>query len=49
MVPFADILSGKVAPPDGSEPFLAAVRKYATQARDQGSVTTPETTTQTSQ
>jgi SH3 domain-containing YSC84-like protein 1 len=30
MVPFADILGGKVPPPDGSEPFLAAVKKYAT-------------------
>ena len=41
MVPFATILSGKVAPPSGSEPFLAAVRKYATQAREQGSLNTP--------
>jgi len=30
MVPFADILGGKVPPPDGSEPFLSAVKKYAT-------------------
>lgn len=42
MVPFTDILSGKVPPPDGSEPFLAAVRKYATQAREQGALTTPD-------
>ena len=41
MVPFATILSGKVPPPDGSEPFLAAVRKYARQSREQGSLTTP--------
>jgi SH3 domain-containing YSC84-like protein 1 len=41
MVPFATILSGRVAPPTGSEPFLAAVRKYATQAREQGSLNTP--------
>jgi SH3 domain-containing YSC84-like protein 1 len=40
MIPFATVLSGKVNPPDGSEPFLAAVRKYAQQAREQGSVTT---------
>jgi len=40
MIPFATVLSGKVNPPDGSEPFLAAVRKYAEQAREQGSVTT---------
>lgn len=41
MVPFATILSGKVSPPSGSEPFLAAVRKYASQAREQGSLKTP--------
>lgn len=41
MVPFATILNGKVSPPEGSEPFLAAVRKYATQAREQGSLNTP--------
>lgn len=42
MVPFNEILSGKVPPPNGSEPFLAAVRKYATQAREQGSLTMPQ-------
>ena len=36
MVPFGDILSGKVAAPSESEPFLAAVKKYSTQAREQG-------------
>jgi len=41
MVPFATILNGRVNPPDGSEPFLAAVRKYAGQAREQGSLSTP--------
>lgn len=41
MVPFATILSGKVAPPNGSEPFLAAVRKYSTQAREQGELNPP--------
>src|SRR6266853_3592268 len=41
MVPFATILSGKVDPPYGSEPFFAAVKKYSTQAREQGSVTPP--------
>jgi lipid-binding SYLF domain-containing protein len=43
MVPFADILGGKVAPPEGSEPFLSTVKKYAsqTQTKEQGSVTTP--------
>jgi len=39
--PFADILGGKVPPPTGSEPFLAAVKKYSTQAREQGRVTEP--------
>jgi lipid-binding SYLF domain-containing protein len=40
-IPFAEILSGKVAPPAGSEPFLAAVKKYSTQAREQGEVEKP--------
>lgn len=43
MVPFNEILNGTVAPPNGSEPFLAAVRKYADQAREQGSLNTPST------
>jgi SH3 domain-containing YSC84-like protein 1 len=30
-VPFSDILEGKTKAPDSSEPFLAAVRKYAGQ------------------
>lgn len=42
MVPFNEILSGKVPPPNGSEPFLAAVRKYATQAREQGTLIMPQ-------
>jgi lipid-binding SYLF domain-containing protein len=33
MIPFARILSGKVAPPEGSHDFLAAIRKYSEQAR----------------
>jgi lipid-binding SYLF domain-containing protein len=40
-IPFADVLSGKIAPPAGSEPFLAAVKKYSTQAREQGEVAKP--------
>ncbi len=40
-VPFADILGGKIAPTQGSEPFLAAVRKYSRQAREQGEVKAP--------
>src|SRR4029077_5074332 len=39
--PFAEILNGKVAPPAESAPFLAAVKKYSTQAREQGSVNEP--------
>ncbi len=41
MVAFTEILSGKVETPNGSEPFLSAVKKYAAQARTQGSVAPP--------
>jgi SH3 domain-containing YSC84-like protein 1 len=41
MIPFATILNGKISPPEGSEPFLAAVRKYASQAREQGNLNMP--------
>ncbi len=41
MVPFQDILHGKVAPPEGSAPFLAAVRRYSIQAKDQAANTSP--------
>lgn len=34
MVPFAVILNGKVAPPEGSHEFLAAIRKYSEQAHN---------------
>jgi len=34
MVPFAEILNGKVSPPPSAEPFLTAVRKYAGQAQE---------------
>ena len=33
-MPFSDILNGKVRPTNSSEPFLAAVRKYASQAKE---------------
>ena len=33
MVPFGDILTGKVAVPKGAEQFVAAVRKYAAEAK----------------
>jgi SH3 domain-containing YSC84-like protein 1 len=39
MVPFADILSGKVPPPRGTHSFLAAVAKYSRQSK--GEATTP--------
>jgi len=35
MVPFETILNGEVPAPEGSESFLAAVRKYSRQAKDQ--------------
>jgi SH3 domain-containing YSC84-like protein 1 len=41
MIPFEEILDGKVAPPASSEPFLTAVRKYSGQAREQGESTAP--------
>lgn len=40
MIPFAAILSGKVAPPAGSGGFLAAVNKYSRQSKNQGSLGT---------
>jgi len=41
MVPFSDILNGQVATADGSEPFLAAVKKYTHQASVQGRANQP--------
>jgi lipid-binding SYLF domain-containing protein len=41
MIPFSTILSGQVPPPKGSEAFLAAVRKYAEEAREQGKLMKP--------
>lgn len=35
LIPFAAILSGKVAPPAGTEGFVSAVRKYAVESREQ--------------
>ena len=40
-IPFEDILNGKVPAPSTAEPFLAAVRKYSSQAREQGELRTP--------
>src|SRR6266446_8155397 len=39
MVPFETILGGKVSPPSGSESFLAAVKKYSSQSKDQAANT----------
>jgi lipid-binding SYLF domain-containing protein len=39
LVPFETILNGKVAAPSSSDPFLSAVRKYSTQAKDQAANT----------
>jgi SH3 domain-containing YSC84-like protein 1 len=47
MVPFATILGGKVEPPTSSQAFLDAVKKYSTQARQQGSNTAPTSTAAT--
>ena len=41
MVDFADILNGRVLPPEGSAPFLAAVKKYSSQARERSEGTQP--------
>lgn len=35
LIPFAAILAGKVPAPSGTETFLAAVRKYAVESREQ--------------
>jgi lipid-binding SYLF domain-containing protein len=35
-LPFSEILSGKVRPQEASEPFLAAIRKYSSQAKEHG-------------
>jgi SH3 domain-containing YSC84-like protein 1 len=47
-VPFPDILNGKVEAPHGSEPFLAAVRKYTVQAADRGKLEHPPAAGETS-
>jgi lipid-binding SYLF domain-containing protein len=44
IIPFEDILNGKVPAPASSEPFLAVVRKYSGQAREQGEAKQPEST-----
>jgi SH3 domain-containing YSC84-like protein 1 len=45
-VPFRDILTGRVRPPECSERFLSAVRKYAAEAKqERGAVETPKAAT----
>jgi lipid-binding SYLF domain-containing protein len=42
MIPFSTILSGKVPPPHGSQNFMAAVKKYSAEAKQQsGELHTP--------
>lgn len=41
MESFEDILRGKVPVPEASEPFLAVLRKYSRQAKDQAENTSP--------
>src|SRR5437762_11435336 len=48
MVPFSDVLGGKVEAPSGSQPFLSAVKKYTAPTREQGSVTAPAPASQDS-
>ncbi len=39
IISLQEILTGRVAPPAGSEPFLAAVRQYSFQSKDQAANT----------
>jgi lipid-binding SYLF domain-containing protein len=43
--PFPEILSGKVRPREDSQNFLAAVRKYSSQAKEHGELRMPSGTT----
>lgn len=47
MVPFPDILTGKAAIPEGTEKFVATVRKYTGEAREHGEVNPPAAATST--
>src|SRR5580704_3874319 len=44
-VPFTDILAGKVRPREASQPFLQAVRKYASVAKEHGELRKPSPST----
>jgi SH3 domain-containing YSC84-like protein 1 len=41
LIPFEDILRGRVTPPAASEPLLSVLRRFAVQARDQAANTNP--------
>lgn len=42
LVPFADVLTGKVPVPRGAEEFVATIQKYASEAKAERSSTSPE-------
>jgi lipid-binding SYLF domain-containing protein len=44
-VPFTEILAGKVRPRESSQPFLQAVRKYASVAKEHGELRKPSPST----
>jgi SH3 domain-containing YSC84-like protein 1 len=41
MVPFSDLLRGRVPPPQGSQTFMAAVKRYSREAKQTGSLHSP--------
>jgi len=42
-IPFEDLLKGRVPPPEGTERFMAAIRKYARDARqERGALESPQ-------
>jgi hypothetical protein len=43
MVPFEDILNGRVPPPKAAQAFLATLEKYAPPTTRQGSLNPPST------
>jgi len=46
--PFSEILGGKVHSKESTEPFLAAVRKYSSEAREHGAMKRPPASTEAS-
>lgn len=45
MEPYTAILQGRVAPPQGSQSFMAAIRKFSREARTNGQLQTPQPAT----